>query len=498
MSGWLLALPVVVFLGLGLLYPLALIVGQGLGGAQALGNAFYWERLGWSLLYGLGSSALCIGVALALAPAFSRRFPGRELLLSLSTLPFVLPTLVVALAFLSLVGPRGVLGISLYGTVWILLWAALLYNLGLVLRPLVATLPSLGSLLEVAQLDGATVGQAYTRVALPLLLPVLLSSGSLVFLYSFSSFGVPLLLGGPGWSTLEVEIYQALAFRLDLGEASVLMLMQFAVSGLVLGLYLRLQKELAESLEAAQPQLKKHPQGARTAALVGLAFALIYSPLIALIWRSAQFPAAWASVWTAEDFTAAGLALGNTLAFAGLALLLVIPLGFCYAYTVWRGNRALDFLGLLPLIVSPVAVGLGYLLAYPSLRGSLWILLAAYALLSYPLLARAILPALQTFPKELLEDAQTLGATPWQRFWFVELPLISPAARAGLALSLAAVLGEFGATLTLQRPEWATLSIAIYERLGRPGSLPFQEATVLAVLLMLVSVVMFLLIQRRG
>jgi len=69
-----------------------------------------------------------------------------------------------------------------------------------------------------------------------------------------------------------------------------------------------------------------------------------------------------------------------------------------------------------------------------------------------------------------------LGAGPWRRLWRVEWPLLRPAFFSGTALALAAVVGEFG----LRRPEWATLSVAIYERLGRPGAEPFAEALALA------------------
>lgn len=486
MLRWLLALPVLVFLGLALLYPLGriLVLGLGKGLGAAVANPFYWDRLGWSLVYGLGSSLLCILLALPLAYSFRYRFPGRDFLLTATTVPLVLPTIVVAIGFLSLVGPKGTLGINLYGTPWILFWASVLYNLGLVLRPLVALLPGLETPLAAARTLGASPARAYLRVGVPLLWPALLSGGSLVFLYSFTSFGVPLLLGGARWATLEVETYAALAYRLAFPEATALVLMQLAVSVPVLLLYSRLQERYALGIGGygAPKPLSASRAGALTGVIAAI-FLLIYSPLLGLFVQALQHPAAWLSVWSSAEFTPAGLALGNTLGFAVLALLMVIPLAGFYAYAVWRGNRLLDWLGLLPLMISPVAVGLGYLLAYPELRGSLLILITAYALLSYPLLARALLPSLRAIPPSLVEAARVLGATPWRRFGRVEWPLVQSGFQAGLALALAAVIGEFGATLVLQRPEWTTLSLAIYERLGRPGQEPLAEAMVLAVLL---------------
>jgi len=496
-----LALPVVVFLALALLYPLGRIVALGLseGFAAALTDPYYRARLVWSLAYGLGSSLLCILVALPLAYAFRYRFPGRDFWLAFSVVPFVLPTLVVAMGFLSLVGPRGLLGLNLYGTPWILFWASLLYNLGLVLRPLVALLPKLSGPMQAARTLGASPARAYLRVGIPLLAPALLSGGSLVFLFSFTSFGVPLLLGGPGWATLEVATYHALAQRLAFPEASALVLMQLVVTGVVLGFYLRLQAGWAVGLEGTEtPRPLARGRALGLAFGVGGFFVLLYSPLLGLVWRALERPAAWISVWQSPDFTPGLLALQNTLAFAGLALLLVFPLGTLYAYAVWRGARWLDGLGLLPLMVSPVAVGLGYLLVYPWLRGSIWLLIAAYTLLSYPLLTRTLLPALRGLPRGVLEAARVLGAPPWRRFIRVEWPLVRPSTTAGLALALAAIMGEFGATLTLQRPEWATLSLAVYERLGRPGATPFYEAVVLAVVLMALCTALLLGLQKSA
>ncbi|RIH85285.1 Molybdenum transport system permease protein ModB [Meiothermus luteus] len=495
-----LALLVLLFLGLALVYPLGRIVALGLGEGlgAALTDPYYLSRLAWSLAYGTGSALLCIGLAVPLAYLFRYRFPGRGFWLAFSTVPLVLPTLAVALGFLALLGPQGPLGLNLYGTPWALFWAAVLYNLGLVLRPLVALLPSVGRLLMTARTLGAHPLRAYLRVGVPVLFPALLSGGSLVFLFCFTSFGVPLLLGGPEWATLEVATYYALAQRLAFPEASALVLMQLGVTLVVILGYTWLQTRLSVGLEGAEAPLPLPPGRAWGVGVgVGLFLGLLYSPLLALLWRALERPSAWLSVWRSLEFTPGTQALGNTLAFAGLALLPILTLGVLYAYAVWRGAGWLDGLGLLPLMVSPVAVGLGYLLAYPGQRGSLLLLIGAYTLLSYPLLARSLLPALQGLPRGTLEAARVLGASPWRRFFRVEWPLVRPSALAGLGLALAAVLGEFGATLTLQRPEWTTLSLAIYERLGRPGALPFYEAMVLAVVLMGLCTALVLGLQRE-
>jgi thiamine transport system permease protein len=364
-----------VFLALSFLAPNTLTAFLGLG---ALGVAAF-ARLE-PRVRTLNLALLTLALALPLAFLFRWRFPGRAGFLALSTLPFVLPTPVVALGFLALVGPRGLLGLDLYGTRAVLYWAALFYNLGLALRILLPVALALERPLEAARVLGASPFRAFLRVGLPLLLPALGSAGLLVFLYAFSAFGVPLLLGGPRYATLEVEVYTLLAYRLAFPEASALMLLQVATLAGVALLYLRLQGAVLPP--PVPPRPLPRGRGWALALGMGVFFLGVYAPLLALALRLE--PLALVSAWASEDFTPLPLALTNTLRFSLGALGLALLLGVAYALAA-RGRLWVDLLGLLPLMVSPVAVGLGYLVAYPGLRGSLLLLLTAYALLAYPL-----------------------------------------------------------------------------------------------------------------
>ena len=158
------------------------------------------------------------------------------------------------------------------------------------------------------------------------------------------------------------------------------------------------------------------------------------------------------------------------------------------------GLRASAFL---PFVVSPVTVAFGLLLLYPQWTASLPLLVAAYALLAYPFVAKSISSVLDSVPANLAQAARTLGATPWRAFWRVTLPLIAPALRRGMAFAAATSLGEFAVTLFLSRPEWTTLTTLIYQRLGRPGTANLEAALVLACLLMTLALVAFLLIDPR-
>ncbi len=503
------ALVVAAFLGFALFRPLGVVLLRGLdyGPAAVLGDPYLRGRLVWSLEFGLGSSLLVVAFAVPLVYLLRYRFPGRDALVALAMVPFVLPTLVVATGLLAWAGPRGVLGVDLSGTPWILFWGSLLYNLGMTLRLVLGVLGGTGRLAEAARTLGAGPWRVFWRVELPLAAGALAAGAGLTFIYSFSSFGLPLILGGPRYATLEVEVYRALLQRLAFGEAAALVGVQLGVLALVTLGYLAAQRRLSARVGAPAPPPRLEGAAAWAAALgVGGFFALLYAPLLALVVRSFWGPggftlAGWLALARPEESYFApgfGRALGNTLRFTALALALAAPLGFAYAYGVWKGVRGLDLLGFLPLLVSPVSLAVGYLLAYPNLRASLLLLVSAYALLAYPLLARALLAGMRRLPEGLAEAARTLGAGPWRTLWRVELPLLRPALAAGAALAAAVIIGEFGATLVLTRPEWATLTVAIYERLGKPGAVNYQEALALSVVLGLVAGGVFWGLGRGG
>jgi ABC-type Fe3+ transport system permease subunit len=141
-------------------------------------------------------------------------------------------------------------------------------------------------------------------------------------------------------------------------------------------------------------------------------------------------------------------------------------------------------LAILPFVVSPILVAFGLLLLYPSWTASAPLLVAAYALLAYPFVATSLAAGLDGMPAHYLAAACTLGASPWRAFWRITWPLLQPALRRGMAFAAATAVGEFAVTLFLSRPEWATLTTLIYERLGRPGAANRDAALVLACLLM--------------
>ena len=506
---WLALLPALA-LGLLLLAPLARLVQEGWSGhLNPAGSASLWQPwqddyLRWRLLWSLGQAgitcllALVLGVPLAWVLA-RFEFAGRALVLRLLMLPFVVPTLVAALGVLALWGPGGLisswLGIDLHNSAWLLLYGNLFFNLCLVVRAGVDALGQVNARqVAAARSLGATPWRSFWRVEWPAIVPWLASSLCLVFLYCFAGFGLALVLGGQSYATVEVEIYTLVAHELQLGQASVLALWTLLLTGAVALAYAAIEKRLAAPRHS-DPVLRHRPRGvAQWLALVAALLLLLLVcalPILAIFWRAGLAgSAAWAQVLDAEALAA----LWNTLRFSGVALLLATLLGVLHALAapvsvLWRAAA------FLPFVVSPVTVAFGLLLLYPGLTASRALLLAAYAVLAYPFIAKALGAGLDSLPVHLGQAARTLGASPWRCFWRVTLPLLAPALRRGMAFAAATALGEFAVTLFLSRPEWATLTTLIYQRLGRPGEANLDVAMVLACVLMGLALAVFLLIE---
>ena len=446
MLGWLIALPALAFLAVFLVWPLLKVVQYGGVNLGIWREPYFLGRLGWTLTQAGLTVVLAALIAWPLAYLLSRHsVPGKLGLLRLLLLPFVTPTLVAVLGLSALWGPRGWLtqltGLDISETPALLILGNLFFNLPIMLRLAYggfARVPP--NLIGAARSLGAGNLQSALGIGLPLAAPGLAAGAILVFLYSALSFGLPLTLGGENYATLEVEIYTLTAYELRLPEASALILGQLLVTLAATLLYTRLTG--GATLTAARSL-----SGARgTAAwtlylLLALTLLICFSPLLAVAVRSVTGAggltlAFWRGLVSSDTDPPLTLLLGNTLRFAGLTLLGAVTLGGLHALgTYLSRSRTLDAVSLLPLMLSPVSVGVGYLLSYPGWAAQLGLLIAAYTLIASPLIVRSLLPALRALPLGALEAARTLGAGPITTGRTVALPLIWPALRGGAALS---------------------------------------------------------------
>lgn len=504
-----------------LLVPLGVILARGLApGSESFGtkvletlsNPYYLQRIGFTLWRALLSTLLTVALGLPTALLFARyRFAGKRALTAAFTIPFVMPTVVAGIGFLALVGPRGVLGVDLRNSLVIVLAAHVFYNFAVVARLVSSFLERIAPQLEEAAATlGAGRWRTLLRVTLPLALPATLAAAVLTFIFCFTSFGVILILAPAAqFATLEIEIYNLTARLLQLDAAAVLVLVQLVLVVGAAFVYTRLQERLSVSVSLGNNERNPTPG---TRVLIGadllIAGGLILAPLVALVVQSLSSPSGGFSFANFSNllnathslqFSGLWPALRNSLTFASLSTALAMLIGFLFAYAVARGGwQLLDQASLLPLATSPITLAFGYLLTYPFLVTTFWGIPLAHVLLAFPFVARTLLPALRSMPPQQLEAAALLGASPWRALWRVELPLLRSALLTAAAFAFAISMGEFGATLLLVRPEYATLPVAIFDRLGRPGAINYGQALALAVVLMLLTALVMLVLQRRN
>lgn len=539
------ALPAVFFAAF-FAYPVTVIVGRGL----KVGETWQFGRIGevlgrpeilhvlWFTSWqAVASTALTLLIALPGAYVFARfDFPGKQLLRAVVTVPFVLPTVVVGTAFLALLGRGGLLdqlwGVRLDTTVWAILLAHVFFNYAVVVR----TVGGLWSQLdprqeEAARVLGSSRFDAWRKVTLPALAPAVAAAALMVFLFTFTSFGVVQILGGPTFSTLEVEIYRETAELLDLPTAAVLTLVQFVAVGAILALHTWTVRRRESALALVDPvQTSRRPRGAGQwaflAGVLAVVVVLILLPLGVLVERSLDAPGGYGfAFYRALQSQGAGGgtflvppvdAIWNSVRYALTATAIALLIGGLAAMALTlpgsrrrstgkvavtdRLVRGFDALLMLPLGVSAVTVGFGFLITLDKppldLRSS-WILVPlAQALVGVPFVVRTMLPVLRAVDGRLREAAAVLGASPLRVWREVDLPMVRRALLVAAGFAFAVSLGEFGATVFIARPDNPTLPVAVARLLGRAGELNYGQAMALSTILMLVCAVSLLVLEH--
>ncbi len=539
-------LPALSFLGLFFFYPLVKILVLGVDSPEFL-SPDALKIAGGSLLFTLWqaflSMLLTLGVGLPAAWLFARYdFRGKSLLRALTAVPFMLPTVVVAAGFNALLGPRGWLNlvlmrtfdldtppINILYTLGAILLAHVFYNTTIVIRIVGNTLSRLDFRLnQAARVLGAHPWRAFWKVTFPLLRPSILAAALLVFLFDFTSFGVILLLGGAKFATLEVEIYIQTISMLNLPVAALLSLIQLLCTLVFSVLY---SKMLAKtSVQTAQRESATYLHPAKTFServfLVSSYFVLIalfILPMFALPLRSVSkleanrgerttLEAGLTTDYYAELFINRRSsrfyvppiqAARNSLQYAGITVVLSLLLGFPVASALAKPTKldnALDPFLMLPLGASAVTLGLGFIIAFsrPPLNwiSSPFLVPLAHTMIALPFVIRSLQPALASIPQRYREAAAMLGASPFRVWLTVDFPIISRATLAAATFAFTVSLGEFGATSLLARPEYPTIPTAIYRFLSQPGGLNYGQAMAMATILMVLTTISILLIER--
>jgi thiamine transport system permease protein len=529
------AIPVA-FLAIFFVWPVSRIVVRGLrpdgnwdfsSVGEVLGNAVTRRVIWFTIWQAAASTLVTLALALPGAYVFARfAFRGKNVLRAAVTVPFVLPTIVVGSAFLALLGPRGVLGgwLSLDESVWAILLAHLFFNYAVIVRTVGGLWSHLDPALDdAARTLGASRWRALREVTWPLLRPAVISAAAIVYLFSFTSFGVILVLGGQDHATLEVAIKRATLDRLDLRTASVLALVQ-----LVAVVVLLLVTSLATRRRSVQQRLlpvadaSHRPRGGERwflAANLAVIAVVLGSPMAVLVERSLHTSSGYGfgfyralveSPRVAARFVPAVDAIRNSLAFATAATAMALIVGGIAAFIVagdarrriqgrGRGRTAFDLLLMLPLGTSAVTVGFGFLIALDrpiDLRSSWIIVPIAHSLVAIPFVVRILVPVLRSIDDRLRDAATVLGASPRRVWQEIDLPIVRRAALVAAGFAFAISLGEFGATLFIARPDRPTMPVAIFRYLSLAGASNFGAAMAMSTVLMVITAASIFLIER--
>ena len=391
-----------VFLGIFFLYPLLALFDLSLrpdgildlsAFIRLFSSDYYIGVLIFTVYQALVSTVATIALALPCAFVFARfRFPGKSLLLSLATLPFVLPTVVVALAFAAVLGDAGLLNdllralfsldyspIQLERTLTLIIIVHVFYNFAIALRIMTSYWSSIGfATEEAARTLGANELSLWRDIRLPLIRPALLSAAVLIFIFCFTSFGVVLILGGIRFATLEVQIYYQAVSIFNLPLAAALSLVQILSMLFMLVIYTNTQRRLQVSI-ASGAAIARRPrtlvQRSAVFACVLLIGALLFTPLLALLWRSLFLTGQLdlSGYLGLSQRSRASLlfitpleAVFNSLRYALLSMTIALALGLIASHMINRRgpwSRFSDPLFMLPLATSAVTLGFGFIIA---------------------------------------------------------------------------------------------------------------------------------------
>jgi thiamine transport system permease protein len=414
-------------------------------------------------------------------------------------------------------------------------------------------------LTQVARTLGANPIRIFTTITLPLLAPSILAASLLVFIFDFTSFGVILILGGAGFATLEVEIYRQTFAFFDLPRAAALSLVQLLCTFALTAIYTRVTSRVTRTLNVRSSEFTQKPLRTLSQKIFAFIitvslFIFLFSPLISLATRSITrleadrgqrgevqygftidyYVALFENERGQAFFVTPFESIRNSLLYASATMVMAVVLGLMsfraasfreeslgqpkrflaallrnLSFSPLRvafirdgslGMTNLEAVFMLPLGTSAVTLGLGFLIAFNrppfNLIGSPILIPLAHTLIAFPFVMRTLLPTYRAIRPQWRNAAMTLGASPFDVWRRIDLPLIGRAVVVAGAFAFALSLGEFGATTLLTRPEFPTVPIAIYNFIGQPGGLNYGRAMALSTILMMVTGAGILLIER--
>ena len=505
-------------------YPIGKILSLGFSFSsfeQAFTSASVQKALWFTLWQATVSSALSLIIGIFISSVFAKsNFKFKRFLEALTFVPFVMPTVVVASAFISVNELLRLdhTPLNLQGSALGIIVAHIFFNTSIVVRTLTTTWPMIDFESEqAAQTLGANRLQTFFRITLPQLKSGLISAGSLAFLFTFTSFGVILILGGLGKATIETEIWRYATQRTEFETAAILGIIQLLVVVVMLAINNKFLVTESKNTNLVS-KVRDSYSVSKYRKLFNAIFILGFFgfPFFVLVERSMSTPTGYSFVYYKQillensdaRFSIFGTrrAIYNSLLWGTLAMVIATVVGLIAAYLLTNKSKALAQLSgvflLLPLGASGVLLGFGILISLNSgfldFRSQWWIVPLAQGLLGIGIVARITSNAIKKIDPSIRHAASTLGASSLIIWRKVDYPIIAKSIIAGSAFSFALALGEFGATSFLVRPQRPTIPTTIFNLLGRPGSTTFGQAMALSVILAVITWLVVSLLDRSG
>lgn len=517
--GW---IPPLLFLGVLFFWPLTNILSRGFQGDWLfhLLNIRDWQITWFTIWQALVSTALTLIFAIPGAYIlYRKRFVGQRVLRSIITIPFMLPTIVVATGFTIFRDATHVWSNPVF---WIIT-AHIFLNYSLAVRTIGSFWMSLDlQTEEAAALAGAGRFRTVWSISLPQLKPALISAGASTFLYCTASYGVMLVLGGGQVQSLETEIATAANTLLDLPKASALALIQSLLSVVAFGVTqtggrANLGIEVGEhDGEVKSLDRRDWLASVITFPLIAL---LIIAPMSMIVFKA--FNEGDGLIGNFVNLTSRGTrnllnlsvldSIGNSLRNMVISASIALVVGVIVSYLLAVPaknfkqtvvNRILDIAFLLPLGISTVVLGFGYLVTfggYPLPLRETWLVTPLIqSVMSAPIVIRLVYPALVSVDRSHYEAASTAGANRWQVWWFIELPMIRFSVYTAAAFAALVSLGEFGASSLLAYGDQATLPTVLYTLISKPGGQNYGMAMAAASLIIVLTFAVVFLISREN
>jgi iron(III) transport system permease protein len=528
------------FLALFLVYPLTRIFYDAVtdeGGRLTLANfagfftdSFYLRALWKSLVLGVATVAASSVIGIAVAFLLVRYdFRGRGLFSYLTLIPIISPPLVGTLGFTFILGRAGSVNVLLMDLFDMLKPINFLYGIhGVVLVETLHLFPmitlnvvdALGkidpALEEAAESVGARGWKKFWTITLPLTTPGYVAGALLVFIWTFSDFATPLILGvqdllAPQAYLNIVQFVDRRIFRMGI-VISALMVLLAVVFLLVARRWVGLKDYSSLSYSVIARRRLSPARQAAAVAFLSVLMLLSFIPYVGV--ALASFSRGWSLTplplsYTLQHFERVIVEtpkyIVNSFLYSGLAVALCIAVGVPIAWILGRstmpGRGALDSLNTLILAVPGTAIGIAYIRAFhfdlPGFdRGlsSLWIVMPlVLAVRRLPYTVRGAYSSLQLVHRSMEEAAASVGASGARAFRDVTLPLIWKGVVVGSLFSFMTSLQEASAVLFLALGGWEMITNGIFAFYIAGSS---SEAAALGVILIAVAALSVVVINR--